>query len=347
MERSDPPGAAPPLLPLRDPVSVVIIARNEERFIRKCITSCLGAVDGMPATEVILVDSRSTDRTIEYAQEYPVTVLTLGEGQVPSPAAGRHVGYRHAGGTYVLFIDGDMVLDREWIRAALPFFGRIPGLAGINGTTVDGTGGDTPPPAGPGTRPPEPAPEEVPVLNGAALFRREALDRAGCYNPFLKGAEEAELSLRLGSHGYRLVRMGIPMVCHLGETKYSRLSLARVAYFQGIGQILRGSLRMPHRRAIFTYFLPYTMNAAFCYISLALLAAGLLWSRPFLLVFLALQVSLVILALIRHRSLERAAVSLIRYYLKGWYITRGFAAGMGRPDEYPATEVTVHPPSPG
>jgi glycosyltransferase involved in cell wall biosynthesis len=347
MELSDPSGAAPPLLPVRDPVSVVIIARNEERFIRQCITSCLEAVQGMPGTEVILVDSRSTDRTIEYAREYPITVLVLGVDQVLSPAAGRYVGYRHARGTYLLFIDGDMVLDREWLRAALPLFDRIPGLAGINGVTVDCAEGGSPPAAGRAARPRDPGGEEVTVLNGAALFRKEALERAGCYHPFLKGAEEAELSLRIRSHGYRLVRLGIPMVCHLGETKYSRLSLVRVSYFQGIGQILRGSLRMPYRRDIFTHFFPYIVNMGFVYASLALLAAGILGSRPSLWAFLALQVSLLILALIRHRRLERAVQQLIRYYLKSWYITRGFAGGMGRPEEYPATEVMVPQPPHG
>ena len=46
------------------PLSVVIIAKNEEKNIRRCLESVAWA------SEIVLIDSGSTDRTTEIAREY-------------------------------------------------------------------------------------------------------------------------------------------------------------------------------------------------------------------------------------------------------------------------------------
>jgi glycosyltransferase involved in cell wall biosynthesis len=53
----------------RLPVSVVVTTFNEEVNIRECLQSVLWA------DEILVVDSYSTDRTLEYARQYPVKIL--------------------------------------------------------------------------------------------------------------------------------------------------------------------------------------------------------------------------------------------------------------------------------
>ena len=53
----------------RLPVSVVITTFNEEVNITECLESVLWA------DEILVVDSYSTDRTLEFARRYPVTIL--------------------------------------------------------------------------------------------------------------------------------------------------------------------------------------------------------------------------------------------------------------------------------
>lgn len=55
--------------PGRQKVSVIVTTYNEEVNIADCLRS-VGWAD-----EVLLVDSFSTDRTIEIAGEFPVTIL--------------------------------------------------------------------------------------------------------------------------------------------------------------------------------------------------------------------------------------------------------------------------------
>jgi tetratricopeptide (TPR) repeat protein len=63
-----PPDAAAPQLP--PGVSLCMIVKNEERFLRACLESVRGAVD-----EICIVDTGSTDRTREIASEFGARVV--------------------------------------------------------------------------------------------------------------------------------------------------------------------------------------------------------------------------------------------------------------------------------
>ena len=57
-------------------VSIVIKALNEEESIERCIKSALKSIKGISG-EIILVDSISTDKTIEISKKYPIRILQL------------------------------------------------------------------------------------------------------------------------------------------------------------------------------------------------------------------------------------------------------------------------------
>jgi glycosyltransferase involved in cell wall biosynthesis len=84
-------------------LTVVVPVRNAERFI----DDCLDSIARSDPREIIVVDGNSTDRTIEIAQRYPVTVLS-DEGR--GVAAARLMGVRAASATAVALIDVDIVL---------------------------------------------------------------------------------------------------------------------------------------------------------------------------------------------------------------------------------------------
>jgi len=100
------------------PLSVVIITQNEEDQIETCIQSIFAACRSVSAFEVVLVDSASTDRTVERAREYPVTILRIPEEHA-SNGAGRFVGDQVARGELVLHVDGDMTLTETWLPRAI------------------------------------------------------------------------------------------------------------------------------------------------------------------------------------------------------------------------------------
>lgn len=84
----------------RPTISLCMIARNEEHFIEGCLASVEGVVH-----EMIVVDTGSTDRTIELARAAGARVLHATWSD--DFAAARNVGVDAATGTHVLVLDAD------------------------------------------------------------------------------------------------------------------------------------------------------------------------------------------------------------------------------------------------
>ncbi len=222
-------------------LSVVVIARNEENAIARCLASVVRAVADRDA-EILFVDSASTDRTVEIARQYPVSIVRL-DPQLPlSPGAGRWLGTRLTKGEYVCFIDGDMIVIEGWLTQALEILSdhRIGAVGGRLFWILPGEDLHL------GHRDDFPL-GVVPGLGGAGVYRRHALQECGSFNPFLRGEEERELAYRLFSGGYKVMRVESPMAYHLNKPRSVQENVERAIYFRGVGQIMR---RYP-MRAIF------------------------------------------------------------------------------------------------
>jgi glycosyltransferase involved in cell wall biosynthesis len=85
-------------------LSVVIITKNEEKNIRRCLDSVKWA------DEIVLIDSQSTDRTVEIAKDYGAIVFSP-EWKGYGPA--KQEGVNKATGEWILSIDADEEVTPE------------------------------------------------------------------------------------------------------------------------------------------------------------------------------------------------------------------------------------------
>ncbi|MGO9569095.1 MAG: glycosyltransferase [Desulfomonilaceae bacterium] len=117
-------GTVPNPLPL---VTVIISAKDEERHIEEAARSILASDHS--SIQLILVDDRSTDRTLEIIedlarQDQRITVLSVQE--LPQGWTGKthavFLGTNHASGEILLFSDADTVFRPDAISRALRFF---------------------------------------------------------------------------------------------------------------------------------------------------------------------------------------------------------------------------------
>jgi len=99
-------------------VSVIIPTKNEGTVIESCLSSVFN--QSVKPSEVIVVDGRSTDNTLEKVQHYPVR--TLIENEPTSLPNARNLGAQQADGEVLLLLDADMVLDRDCLKNALEYF---------------------------------------------------------------------------------------------------------------------------------------------------------------------------------------------------------------------------------
>src|SRR5688500_6010720 len=90
-------------------VSVIITTRNEEQVIERLLTSVKAQT--YPEIELLVVDNNSEDNTKKITQKYTSKVYDFG----PERSAQRNYGASKAKGSYLLFLDADMKLEKDVI----------------------------------------------------------------------------------------------------------------------------------------------------------------------------------------------------------------------------------------
>lgn len=193
-------------------IAAIAIGRNEGERLIACLDSLVGQVDC-----IVYVDSGSTDNSVAEAQARGATVVEL-ETSIPFTAArARNAGLAHLSGPdapeLVQFLDGDCMLDVDWIGTAQGFLAANPQVAVVCGRRrerfpdasvwnrlIDAEW-DTP--VG-----------EAKACGGDALMRWEALQQVGGYRDDLIAGEEPEMCVRLRAQGWKIWRLDAEMTLH-------------------------------------------------------------------------------------------------------------------------------------
>ena len=324
-------------------LAVVVIARNEERHIGKCLEALMWALENYPSTPVFVVDSGSTDRTVEIASQYPVEIYRY-SGPLYSAAAGRRIGFERTSSRYVLFLDGDCCIEPGWIEVALERLERDPAAAVIYGNRAEVFEGACASSAKTAL-----APDEY-GLGGNALYRARALRGVGGFNPYLMAGEEGELLGRIIAAGYYPLSTPETMFIHYTLAKTSvkgfverlRRGLAR-----GLGQTLRISLSQGlfryHARRLNRYLLTLAYLASGYISALATIVLGT--SAP-ILVWVACGALGFICLWYRRRSVRSAAFIAADWVSIAVHLPVDFLRAPQRPEDFdPAVELLRPLPS--
>lgn len=87
-------------------ISLCMIVKNEEKVLEKCLSSVQNKVD-----EIIIVDTGSTDRTMEIAEKYQAKIYSF--EWINDFAAARNHSLEQATSDYLLVLDADEYLEEE------------------------------------------------------------------------------------------------------------------------------------------------------------------------------------------------------------------------------------------
>ncbi len=112
------------LMPDNPPkISAVIVPKNEEATIRRCVSSVLD--QSVSVHEIIVVDGNSIDHTARYvsdlARQYDEINLISEDSHGPDsgPAAARNTGAALATGDMLLFLNGDVTIGPDYASRLL------------------------------------------------------------------------------------------------------------------------------------------------------------------------------------------------------------------------------------
>lgn len=192
-------------------IDAVAIGRNEGARLLRCLDSLRMA--GL--RHVVYVDSGSTDGSIEAAEARGVQVVRLDLSVPFNAARARNAGVAALPGdaTHIQFIDGDCILDQDWIAKASSFLQDNPAIAAVCGRRREITpeasvynrliDAEWDTPAG-----------RVRSCGGDVLIRHDAFAEVGGFNPGLIAGEEPELCVRLRQAGWQIWRLDAEMTLH-------------------------------------------------------------------------------------------------------------------------------------
>lgn len=201
-------------------VSVVVPTKDVERTLGRCLRSIRSQT--YPSLELVVVDNFSSDRTFEVAQQLADVAVQSG----PERSAQRNLGIDLARGTYILWIDADMVLTPHVVADAVAAAQAHDAIATFIPEQTVGSGFWT------ACR----ALERrcyvgVELIEAPRLIRREwFLDRGGFVDD-VAGQEDADIRMRLLHEGTRMPHVD-SVILH-DEGRLTLGAILRKRYYYG------------------------------------------------------------------------------------------------------------------
>lgn len=188
-------------------ISVAILTWNRKHQVLRALQSVFE--QSYPADEVVVVDSASTDGSVEAIQNAFPTVRVIRLHRNLGCPEGRNVALANCNGDVIFSLDDDGWLATNTLEICVQTFQSDPGI-GIIGCRIV---------------PPDQASAETDCYlaqmvtckfsGGAAAHRKETFKSAGYYpSDFFRQSEEGDLALRVIESGYTIVRCPQAVMYH-------------------------------------------------------------------------------------------------------------------------------------
>ena len=289
-------------------ISVVVIGRNEGARLARCLASVKAST--WSPLELIYVDSGSTDHSIAVAQAAGAQVL---QSLQPGAAAARNIGWQACHADWVMFLDGDTLLDAAFLPQAYQamqvpdvvcVWGHRRELNPLQSIYVRVLDLDWRYPVG-----------ETLFCGGDALFYRPALMAVSGFNPAMLAGEEPELCHRLRQAGGVILHIDQVMTQHdLAITHFAqywqravRAGYAYLAVSQSCATFWQSEVRHNLRQTMIVLLL--------LSVSLLLACGGTSWWSVPLFVLLGL----ILRSAWRARWRSEQTLTLLLYGVHSWF----------------------------
>ena len=215
-------------------VSIIVPCYNSERTIRRCLEALLDQDTSIPH-DVIVVDS-SSDRTPQIVESEFPSVRLIHLDKRTFAGAARNIGIQATRAPFCLMIDSDCIANRDLIERMIARH-REARYAAVGGSLANGTPKSLSGRTGYLLEFKEFAPtspmrlvKTVPTANVA--YRREALERCGCFDEDMQFAEDVLLNGKLHKSGERILFDPSIEVTHLNRTGWKEV----LSYQTGLGK---------------------------------------------------------------------------------------------------------------
>ncbi|MBD3347506.1 MAG: glycosyltransferase [Chitinivibrionales bacterium] len=180
-------------------ISIVIPTHNRHDYLKQCVFSIMDSISSGHICEIIVVDDGSC-RAIDEQNKIFCSTCGINYLHVNKPegaATARNYGIRKSSGEWIVFLDDDVVVEKEW-------FGKVSAIVrSLRNSSIVGVEGKVEP-SGDGLWD-----REVQNLSGGKyltshmIYKKSMLERIGGFDESFKFpmAEDHELAVRAGNVG--------------------------------------------------------------------------------------------------------------------------------------------------
>lgn len=224
-------------------ITFIVIGRNTERTIELCLKSVFNfiAVEKIEGSEVIYVDSDSTDRSVELARNTEAKVIVV-TGEV-NAAVGRNVGAEHAKGDILFFIDSDMELIPGFLPEMLNDSGALkyPFCTGYWNEVYYNRHWNK---QNEELAKPFSEAQFLVVTGGLMIIAKKNWDSIGGMDARFKRSQDHDFGLRMNKAGLPVKKLPVVMVNHHTISYFEGARLGQ--FFSGTGLLSQGLLMRKH-----------------------------------------------------------------------------------------------------
>lgn len=157
-------------------VDVVLLTKNSEHMLSKCLTSIY---QNVPVKNLIVIDGFSTDRTLQILDKFNKKYGNISLFQVEgSRAKARTEGISRVGTDWFMFVDSDVLLCKDWYKKAQADLAS--GVGAVWGLNID----------------------VIPNVKDKRILKLQSLIARQCF--YLRGGMHDTLILRKAVEGIRI-----------------------------------------------------------------------------------------------------------------------------------------------
>lgn len=194
-------------------IAFVILTKNSERTINECLKEVSKLKDNFKL-EVIIVDGGSLDNTLNIIKDYEkIMNIKLLYDRGKGLGYARDIGWRESSANYIVMLDSDVLINRDFILEAIKILECDEKLGGLSAKLK-------PISLDKGwfgrfqeknlsiylhhQHPPYPS-EAIALHTACTVFKRKVLEEVGGFDEFFNLAkEDSDISYRIRKRGYKL-----------------------------------------------------------------------------------------------------------------------------------------------
>jgi len=228
--------------------SIVIPTHNEEEHIEGCLNSLLN--QSKKASEIILVDDGSTDKTVELASNFDIKII---KSKHNGRGYARNKGWRAAKEDIIFFAEADSICDKNWHKEMLKEFVRGADAVIDKKAVYD----------------PKTFFEKTYQANlnvrysnytpfNAWAFKKEVLQKVNGFDEKLNYAGDRELGMRIMDEGFKIFFAKNAIQYHRGYPKNYFVFIKKMI-IRGIDKGKNFHAKHPHTFPIRKMFFPFML----------------------------------------------------------------------------------------